>query len=925
MPINKFSGSYFTDSLRTMKEDYLAHGFQKIHDDLAFLIHCFREVLIELGEHELAGNLPWINQVKVSPNPNPRLCQAYSIAFQLLNMVEENVASQVRRSRESETCLAGEPGLWAYHLKKLQEANIFESDIASQLSQIRIEPVLTAHPTEAKRLAVLEQHRSLYQLMVCRENQMWTPQERSAICDNIKVTLERLWRTGEVHWTKPIIAEERRNVIYYLQEVFPKVLLDLDLRLRQAWIETGYDAEKLTQPKTFPRIRFGTWVGGDRDGHPLVTADVTRETFRDLRASAINVLHTAIGNLVGHLTMSRHEQKPSEELDESVRRLVDEMSVASLMEKHPEEAWRQFSLLIQEKLSRTLKNQGYKSAIEFRNDLELLARALDQIGASRISRSEVLPIIRLTDVFGFHGAALDIRQNSQFHDRAFTQILEAAAIPEAATFASQSQNERLPFLQSELQSRRPFLFPGASVGYEADAVLSCFHVLKEYRDMYGLHGIGSLIVSMTRGVADLYVVYLFAREVGLWIETEEGPASEIHVVPLFETLEDLEIASSVIRNYLLNPFIQRSLHVQAKIHASHQPVQQVMLGYSDSNKDSGLLTSQWALHCAQQSITDEAERLGIQIRYFHGRGGTISRGAGPTHRFLEALPHETIRGDLRLTEQGETIAQKFANRITATYNLEILLAGVTGITLRQRNIAKPVDDALPLVSRLSDFSRDTYRSLLKLEGFVDFFWSATPIDALELTSIGSRPTRRTGQRSLTDLRAIPWVFSWTQSRYYLPGWYGLGTALNMLKQSDPRALSRILELRRSSPFLRFVLTNAETNLSSAERGLMELYSSLCPNTEPVLIVFRRILEEFDLTQVILNEILGSDLATRRPRFTMTHQIRADALHVLHAQQVQLLKDWRAALNAEDTKSANQLFANLSVCINAIASGLRTTG
>jgi phosphoenolpyruvate carboxylase len=390
-------------------------------------------------------------------------------------------------------------------------------------------------------------------------------------------------------------------------------------------------------------------------------------------------------------------------------------------------------------------------------------------------------------------------------------------------------------------------------------------------------------------------------------------------------LEDLEIASSVIQKYLANPFTQRSLQIQAKIRASIQPVQQVMLGYSDSNKDSGLLTSQWALHCAQRSITDEADKLGIQVRYFHGRGGTISRGAGPTHRFLEALPHETIQGDLRLTEQGETIAQKYANRITATYNLEILLAGVTGTTLKQRNAVEPPDHALALVGRLSAASCEKYRSLLRLEGFIDFFRSATPIDALELTSIGSRPSRRTGQRSLSDLRAIPWVFSWTQSRYYLPGWYGLGTALNSLKVDDPSAFKQIVELHRASPFLRFVLTNAETNLSSAERSLMELYGTLCPDVDAVQLVFRSILEEYDLTRSILNEVFGGDSAARRPRFTMTHEIRAGALRTLHVQQVQLLKDWREAIAAKDSTATEELFGDLSVCINAIASGLRTTG
>ena len=906
-----------------MKEDYIARSFQKIDDDLTFLMNCFREVLEELGEDDLASNLPWIDQVKVDAEPNPRLCQAYSIAFQLLNMVEENVAAQVRRSRESEIGLSGEPGLWADHLRKMRESGIAETQIAEELNKIRIEPVLTAHPTEAKRLAVLEQHRALHGLMVGRENQMWTPLEQEAIRDEIKVTLERLWRTGEVHRTKPVVAEERRNVLYYIQEVFPSVVKDLDLRLRQAWTEAGYHPDALILPSTLPRLRFGTWVGGDRDGHPLVTAEVTRETLRDLRRAALQALLKAMESVSRQLTMTR--QKPSDELTERITNLSSEVGGENILQMRPDEPWRQLALLIHKKLTNTLDNLGYTSPFELRDDLRLLARSLDDIGASRITRAEILPVIRLVDVFGFHGAVLDIRQNSAFHDRAMVQILERAGLPEAKTFAEWSQEERLPFLEAELLSRRPFLAPGTPIGSEADGVLSCFREVKDYRDRFGLRGIGSLIISMTRGVADLLVMNLFAREVGLWVETPDGPACQLHIVPLFETIEDLEIAPDVVRKYLAEAFTRRSLALQRDSRNGHRFVQQVMLGYSDSNKDSGMLTSQWALHRAQESISSVADSLGVEVRYFHGRGGTISRGAGPTHRFLESLPNQTIRGDLRLTEQGETIAQKYANRSTATYNLELLLAGVTGITLRQRHIHEPLDDAVSVVGELSEFSRNAYRALLGMEGFIDFFRSATPIDALELSRIGSRPSRRTGQRSLADLRAIPWVFSWTQSRYYLPGWFGIGTALHRLQSSNPEGFGQVVELRQSNPFLRFVLTNAETNLASAERPLMEKYATLCPPEERVTAVFRRILEEFDLAQSMLREVLGSDAATRRPRFTKTHQSRADALLALHTQQVTLLRDWRAALASEDNKSAERLLVDLLVCINAIASGLRTTG
>lgn len=907
-----------------MKPDYLSRGFEKIHEDLSFLMHCFREVLEELGETELAQSLPWISQVKVSPEANPRLSQTYSIAFQLLNMVEENVAAQVRRARESDLGLASEPGLWADQLERLKRAGVTESEIATQLPSIRVEPVLTAHPTEAKRLAVLDQHRALYYLLVQRENQMYTPHEQIAIRDEIKVTLERLWRTGEVHRTKPIVAEERRNVVHYLRDVFPIVLRDVDLRLRQSWSEAGFEPDALSSPDHFPRIRFGTWVGGDRDGHPLVTAQVTRETFFELREAALETLINAMDRVVEQLTLSGNDQIASPALLEGIERLTEETSIGIERLLFREEPWRQFAFLIQKKLQQTLQDKGYKSAAELRNDLILLSSALDAVGAMRIGRTEVWPVIRIVDVFGFHGAVLDVRQNSQFHDQAVAQLLKAAGIVVSKAYTDQTQEERLPLLLAELNSRRPFLAPDVSVGPEADAVLSCYRVLKEYRDRFGLRGIGSLIVSMTRGVADLFVIYLFAREVGLWRETAEGPASEIHVVPLFETIEDLEAGPAIVADYLQHPFVRRSVNLQAEIRGSEFPVQQIMLGYSDSNKDSGLLTSQWALHCAQREITKVADSCGIQVRYFHGRGGTISRGAGPTHRFLEALPYQTIRGDIRLTEQGETIAQKYANRITAAYNLEILLAGVAGITLRQKHQAEPADRINEIASELSNASRVAYRNLLSHPKFLDFFRTATPIDALELSSIGSRPSRRTGQHTLADLRAIPWVFSWTQSRYYLPGWFGIGTALQAMTR-DAAKLELLLELGRTSSFLRFVLTNAETNICSAELSLMEMYASLCPDDEGVKNVFAIIKEEFILAHQLLSEALGGGSGDRRPRFSKTLQIRADGLLALHVQQVGLLRTWRQAMAAGATADADRLFADVMVSINAIASGLRTTG
>ena len=334
-----------------MKEDYLARGFQKIHDDLAFLMNCFREVLEELGEQHLADNLPWINQVRIDPTPNPRLCQAYSIAFQFLNMVEENVAAQVRRARESETGLAGEPGLWADQLRKLRQSGISESTIAAQLNKIRVEPVLTAHPTEAKRLAVLEQHRALYGFDgSTRKPDVDTPGARgyprrdqsdpgTALADRRSAPDQ----TGRSRRTAERCLLFAGSLPKRLERCRPAAQTSLD-RFRVSCRYTGF-------PRTLPRIRFGTWVGGDRDGHPLVTAEVTRETFWELRRATLQVLHNAVGAISLKLTMTRHEQKASDELGEGIARLADELSSDSILQARPEEPWRQFSILIQRKIA----------------------------------------------------------------------------------------------------------------------------------------------------------------------------------------------------------------------------------------------------------------------------------------------------------------------------------------------------------------------------------------------------------------------------------------------------------------------------------------------------------------------------------------------------------------------------------------------
>jgi phosphoenolpyruvate carboxylase len=910
------------------KPSYLEIGFEQMDLDLQFFLEAFAEMLRDLGHTEIAAHLPWLGSTTKAGLPPDRLGLAYAVAFQLLNMVEENAASSVRELREEHEGLAAEHGLWGAQLARLKAAGIEPTHIAAQLPKLRVEPVLTAHPTEAKRLAVLDHHRALYALLEKRRTTI-TPTATQRHRKAVKAALERLWRTGEILLEKPSLTDERRNLMHYLRDTFPSVLPVLDERLRLAWSQAGYAP---LDHETLPRLGFGTWVGGDRDGHPGVTADVTRETLERLRANALLVHFRNLTALAEKLTLTTWMQAASPALHEAVARLATALGedAAPILAIHGDEPWRQLVELMLARLPLDATTGAvpqlhnapgrYRHAPELAADLSTLHRLLVETGAQGLAEADVEPVQRALAVFGFHLAKLDIRQNSAFHSKALAQLMGAAGL-DGSQWEEWSEAERLRFLDRELRSPRPFLHPSASAGPEADAVLGCFRVVVAHILAYGADGLGSLVVSMTRRLSDLLVVYILARETGLLRAFPEGIVCLLPVVPLFETADDLENGPEMLRQFIANEVTRRSQELHARRDGG-ELTQQVMVGYSDSNKDAGILASQWALHRAQGQLGAVGKDTGVRIRFFHGRGGTVSRGAGPTHRFLEALPHGSLSGDIRLTEQGETIAQKYGNHTTAAYNLELLLAGVTATTCLHARAAEPPHPLTPLVEKLASSSRTAYRGLLEAEGFLNFYRQATPIDALEHSRIGSRPSRRTGQLSLADLRAIPWVFSWNQARFYVPGWFGAGSALASLSEEE---LTRLASELRSWPFLHYVITNVESSLASSDRELMEAYASLVEDPAIRERILGIILKEWTLTRTMLDRVRGGAMDAMRPRMWKTLQLRAEALRVLHAEQIALLRRWRAHRTAEDEPAANKLLPDLLLSINAIASGLRTTG
>jgi phosphoenolpyruvate carboxylase len=915
----------------------------KLDRDLSFLMGCLRDVLDEAGERELSARLPWMDALdaretlEATSDIDPdRLSQAYSIAFHLLSMAEQNAAVQQQRLTEAERGLTAMQALWGQCLRQLVDRGLTPAQIADALPRMSVELVLTAHPTEAKRTIVLEHHRALYLLLVKRENRMWTPYEQDAIRDEIRSVLSLLWRTGEIFLQKPDVAAERRNILHYLTNVFPEVLPVLDRRLRQTWAHLGFDAAALRSPSALPHFGLSTWVGGDRDGHPLVTDRVTRETLDDLRLHGLLRLQRQLTALARQTSLSDRFQPPPAALRERVRQCADRAGAGRAQDADVpgQDTWPRFVGLMIDCLplegaypegGRLAGGEGrYKRASELLDDLQVLYDALVQSGAWRVAEDAVAPVIRSVQTFGFHLASLDIRENSRAHDLAVTELAIAAGL-DATGFANWDEARRLEFLERELASPRPFLRSDVSAGPAADSVLATYRVLVEHLHSYGADGLGALIVSMTRNVSDLLSVYLLAREVGLAAHDGEGLICRLPVMPLFETIDDLDHSPAILRAFLRHPITARSLSAHRRASGADRPVQPVMVGYSDSNKDGGILASLWSLHRAEASLARVGNEAGVSIRFLHGRGGTMSRGGGPEHRFVKAIPPQALGGALRVTEQGEAIEQKYANRLTAVYNLELMFAGVTRATLLDWHCPEPTHVLEPALDWLAEHGRQAHVALRQMPGFLAFFRQATPIDVIEESRIGSRPSRRRGQPSLDDLRAIPWVFSWSQSRFFLPGWYGVGTALEALHAERPEAFVQLPQYLHTWAPLHYALSNAATCLAAADRDVMTAYATLVDDAATRECVLQQIVEEFERTARMLELVYGGPLAERRPNIHASLDKRREPLRVLHRRQIALLGEWRHARTQGDDTRAAELLPTLLLTVNAIASGLGSTG
>ncbi|HKL02871.1 MAG TPA: phosphoenolpyruvate carboxylase [Cryomorphaceae bacterium] len=893
------------------------------------LLVAFRQSLEENGENNMAAQIPFVgekNEYRGETFEKEHI-QLFSIVAHLLNMVEVKAAVDERRSKEKSD-MRGVEGLFAGNIKKLLERGFTESEVLKVLPSLRVEPVLTAHPTEAKRATVLEHHREVFLDFKTLLESSLSLAERKSTEARLRRGLYKLWHTGEIFIEKPDVASERRNVLHYFSEVFPDVVPSLDRRLKYAFEANGLDAEKLMESENFPRYRFGDWVGGDRDGHPFVTAEITRETLMLFRLYAFVVIRRKLLYLIKSLSFKLKMEDAPDFLRNRVDELAGETST-EIIERNKGEAFRQFLGFMLDKLplnterghSTTLREnpKDYRRRESLINDLKVLQKALLVYGAKSVANEDVHDVIRHLETFGFHLAEVDIRQNSVFHEKAISQLLNEADMAGDA-FLNSEFAEREKFMSEELKTLRPFSALNQNTGAESKAVREVYTVLENFIHLNGSRGLGSLIVSMTRHVSDLLAVYILSREAGLLVKEEEGIVCRLPVVPLFETIDDLLVAPEILDAFLLHPITRNTIAYQKRIREDAYPVQQVMVGYSDSNKDGGIVASQWGLHRGQQELAEIGEKHGVTIRFFHGKGGSISRGGGPTEDFINALPPNTLKGDIRLTEQGESIEQKYANRVNAVYNLELLMAGTMHKTLISSRVKDSRHPMSETIAWMADESRRVYVELIETENFMEFYRQATPIDAIESGRIGSRPSRRTGAKSLSDLRAIPWVFSWSQCRYNMTSWYGLGSTMEKMKREKPQAYDEVKKAAKEDYFVYYLMRIIATGISFSDKAIMEDYAGLVENAD----VREKFLDKFQSerrkTLQILSELF--DTTEEDEMFNLDPK-RKMLLEPLHRKQIDLLKTWRA--QGEKGEGDEELLLTLLLTINAISGVMGYTG
>jgi phosphoenolpyruvate carboxylase len=849
-----------------------------------------------------------------------RVLQAQGIWFQLMGIAEQNAAMRRRREAENARGYPTVRGTFAHLLAEAAGSGVKAEQLRTILRGLKIRPVITAHPTEAKRVTVLERHRSIYRRLMEIESPRWTLRERADLIRRLESEIEILWLTGELRLEKPSVAQEVAWGLHFFNETLfdavPTLLDKLDSAL-----QVNYPGEDFAIK---PFFQFGAWVGGDRDGNPFVTNEVTRRTLYENRAASLKHYRARVRDLIENLSIAQHLVHIPAAFQEALATLLRQSGdAAGITARNPGEPFRQYLACMACKLAATAgcehsraERRGYADADELVAELHQVESALGDCEAGEIARLWIQPLRREVETFRFNTVRLDLRENTA----RITQAVEALWRAEGgATPAPPVDSEQWKaWLVAQLA--RPRDASHSPSGLPTDETLGLFNLIKEVRDRLDREAIGSFILSMTRSAADVLGVYLLAKSAGLFTDTAAVETCSLPIVPLFETIKDLRAAPGIMRELLNIPMVRRSIRAQGG-------VQEVMIGYSDSNKDGGFLASNWELYQAQLKLTRLGKELGVPIGFFHGRGGSVSRGGAPTGRAIAAQPAGSINGQFRVTEQGEVVSFKYANRGTAGYQLELLATSVFEHTLKseRETSLRPVPEFDDAMEALSGTSQAAYSRLIQHPDLISYLQAASPLEELALLNIGSRPARRFGTQSLGDLRAIPWVFAWSQNRHVIPGWYGVGSGIAaFLDVRKERGLVLLRRMFTDFRLFRLIIDEAEKTLLQVDLDIGRKYAELVGDPTVRESVFDMIEREYRLTTAMLLKVSGgSEIADRFPQLRSRLARKLPVIGSANRQQVQLLSRFRCAVHDGSEKDLYK--SALLLSIRCIAAGLGATG
>ncbi|MDB5085848.1 MAG: phosphoenolpyruvate carboxylase [Bacilli bacterium] len=835
--------------------------------------------------------------------------RAFSVYFQLVNIAEQNHRVRRRREYERDKTERSQRDTMSGALMHLQHAGASEEVMEQLLAKLGIELVLTAHPTEATRRTLLDKHAQIESLMERYDTIDLTPREKSRWERQLVADVVSLWQTDAIRSRKITVLDEVRNGLYYfdhvLFEVLPEIHLEMEEQLNAIYKRTdGWKVPGF--------LHFGSWMGGDRDGNPNVTADITFATL---------LLHF-------EMAMAKYDAS----LYELGRVLSQTLSVVGIsnelrgkVDANSSEPYRAFIAQIRAKLANTrlaIQEQSqqhdfYREPKEFWNDVRLIADSLAQHQGQLIVENHLKPLLRQIELFGFHIAALDIRQHSGIHEEALQEI---GSLIGWRVYSEMSEEQKIELLTDELRNVRPLLNPHQTLTPKTTETLKVFHTIRSAQERFGQNSVQNYLISMTAGVSDILEVLVLAKQAGLFVASgDQVLQTNLDVAPLVETIEDLRAGAAMLERLLQIPVYRNHLQARGNL-------QEVMLGYSDSNKDGGYLTANWELYKAQRAMIDVASRYGISIKFFHGRGGALGRGGGPIERSILAQPPEALSGMVKITEQGEVISQRYSHSGIALRSLEKAISTVITASY-DAEMSSRIEQELkwaPLLEQMSQVSMDKYQSLVYGDpDFLTYFYQSSPLEEITALQIGSRPAKRNNSARIQDLRAIPWVFSWTQNRHLLPAWYGLGTAFAQVSERHPDLLQICKQMYRTWPFFRALLDNAQMALAKADMMIAKAYSALVEDEVVRKRIFAMVEAEFALTkQFILsvceiNEVLEGNPVAR------SITLRNPYVDPLSYLQVHLLRELRSARsNGEDHE---HLVKEVLLTINGIAAGLRNTG